>query len=116
MRIPMNKNNLLALTIMTVALLFSFPTMGADKDTVWIDVRSEREYKAEHLDGTEFIPHTVIGEEIGKLKLAKATPIKVFCRSGGRSGIARETLLGMGYTNVENVGGIADAKKLMEAK
>ncbi len=92
----------------------SLPSFAAD--TVWIDVRSEKEYKAEHLDGTEFIPHTQIGEQIGKLNLAKDTPIKLFCRSGGRAGVAEKTLLEMGYTNVENVGGIADAKNLMSAE
>ena len=82
-------------------------------NAVWIDVRSESEYKAEHLDRTEFIPHTEIGEQIGKLNLAKDTPIKLFCRSGHRAGIAEKTLEQLGYTNVENVGGIADVKKLM---
>ena len=102
------------ISIILISLFVSAPALAAD--TVWIDVRSEREYQAEHLDNTVFIPHTQIGEEIGKLNLAKDTPIKLFCRSGGRAGIAKETLNGMGYTNVENVGGIADAKKLMEAQ
>jgi phage shock protein E len=104
-------NKIVTLFVVIASALLSLPTFAAD--TVWIDVRSEQEYQAEHLDGTEFIPHTKIGAEIDKLNLAKDTPIKLFCRSGGRAGIASETLKEMGYTNVENVGGIADAKKLL---
>jgi len=100
-----------ALLMVIASLLFSLPVLAAD--AVWIDVRSEAEYKADHIDNTILIPHTQIGEEIGKLNLAKDTPIKLFCRSGGRAGIAEKTLMGMGYTNVENVGGIADARKVL---
>ena len=108
-----NYRKFTALLIVIASVLFALPVMAADP--VWIDVRSEAEYKADHIDNTILIPHTQIGEEIGKLNLAKDTPIKLFCRSGGRAGIAKETLLGMGYTNVENVGGIADARKVLAA-
>ena len=102
------------LVLIITALFFAgVAQVSLAADTVWIDVRSEKEYQAEHLEGTEFIPHTQIGEQIGKLNLSKDTPIKLFCRSGGRAGIAEKTLMEMGYTNVQNVGGIADAKKLM---
>lgn len=108
----MNKHLALKSALLFVlSLSLSIATYAAD--AVWIDVRSEAEYNAEHLEGTEFIPHTKIADEIGKLNLAKDTPIKLFCRSGGRAGMAESTLKEMGYTNVENVGGIANAKKLM---
>lgn len=102
---------LFTVSFIFIAVSLSLPSFAAD--TVWIDVRSEREYKAEHLEGTEFIPHTQISEKIGSLNIEKDTPIKLFCRSGGRAGVAEKALMEMGYTNVENVGGIADAKKLM---
>lgn len=102
------------LLILAPLLLASFTQISVAADTVWIDVRSEKEYKAEHLDGTKFIPHTEIASQIGKLNLAKDTPIKLFCRSGGRAGTAKKTLLEMGYVNVQNVGGIGDAKELMK--
>jgi len=103
------------IALLLVGATLSSPNTVFATDTVWRDVRSEQDYQADHMEGTEFIPHIQIGEEIGKLNLAKDTPIKLFCRSGGRSGIATETLKGMGYTNVENVGGIEDARKLLAA-
>lgn len=103
-----------SILVLISTLLISTHTLAAE--AVWIDVRSEAEYKAENLEGTQFIPHSEITEQIGKLSLEKDTPIKLFCRSGGRAGIAKKALEEMGYTNVENVGGIKDAKKIKMAK
>ncbi len=82
--------------------------------TVWIDVRTVEEYSQDHMPTTENIPHTEIATRIADLGLDKDTPIKVFCRSGVRAGLALTSLQELGYTNVENVGGIADARKLRQ--
>jgi phage shock protein E len=101
---------LASLVLGAVALLSSLSVSA--EDAVWIDVRTEAEYQADHIEGVPLIPHTQIGEEIGKLSLDKSTPIKLFCRSGGRAGAAKKTLEDMGYTNVENLGAIGDARKV----
>jgi len=100
------------LLVMTLALAFVGSAQA--EEAVWIDVRSLAEYEADHMDDSTLIPHTEIREQIGKLNLAKDTPIKLFCRSGNRAGIAKATLEEMGYSNVENVGSIGDARKLRE--
>ena len=82
--------------------------------TVWIDVRTVAEYEEDHIFNTLNIPHVDIGEQIAGLNISKTTPIKLFCRSGRRSAIALETLTALGYTNLENVGGIADARLVYE--
>ena len=46
----------------------------------------------------------------------KSTPIYVYCRSGRRSQIAKETLKKMGYENVRNLGSIEDSAKTMKLK
>lgn len=78
--------------------------------TVWIDVRSVEEYQEDHMENTENIPHTEIATRIADLGLSKDAEIKLFCRSGVRAGLALTALQELGYTNVENVGGIADAR------
>ncbi len=83
-------------------------------ETVWIDVRSVEEYQEDHMDNTENIPHTEIATRIADLGLSKDAPIKLFCRSGVRAGQALTALQGLGYTNVENVGGIADARAVRQ--
>ncbi len=42
----------------------------------------------------------------------RTTPIRVYCRSGGRGSLAAATLTEMGYTDVKQVtGGIVDWSK-----
>ena len=98
-------------TVTVFALLLSACSMFAPQ-TVWIDVRSVDEYAEDHIANTENIPHTEIVARISDLELSKSTPIKVFCRSGVRAGLALTALEELGYTNVENVGGIADAREV----
>lgn len=98
-------------TIAFLAIVLSACGLFAPK-TVWIDVRSLDEYNEDHIANTENIPHTEIAMQISDLDLDKSTPIKLFCRSGVRAGLALTALQDLGYTNVENVGGIADAREL----
>ncbi|MEX0963974.1 MAG: rhodanese-like domain-containing protein [Pseudohongiellaceae bacterium] len=96
--------------IAALAILLSACSLFAPR-TVWIDVRSLDEYNEDHISNTEHIPHTEIAAQISDLDLDKGTPIKLFCRSGVRAGLALTALEDLGYTNVENVGGIADARE-----
>ena len=96
-------------TIALLAILLSACSLMAPK-TVWIDVRSLDEYNENHISNTEHIPHTEIVAQISDLDLDKSAPIKLFCRSGVRAGLALTALQDLGYTNVENVGGISDAR------
>lgn len=98
-------------TIAFLAIVLSACGLFAPQ-TVWIDVRSLDEYNEDHIENTENIPHTEIAMQISDLDLDKSTPIKLFCRSGVRAGLALTALQDLGYTNVENVGGIADAREL----
>ena len=97
-------------TLLALAVLLASCSLFAPQ-TVWIDVRSLDEYNEDHIENTEHIPHTEIAAQISDLDLNKDTPIKLFCRSGVRAGLALTALEDLGYTNVENVGGIADARE-----
>ncbi|MCW8195407.1 rhodanese-like domain-containing protein [Proteobacteria bacterium 005FR1] len=103
---------LAALVLGFAALLAS--VSASAKEAVWIDVRSGSEYQSDHIAGVPLIPHSEIRAGVGALNIDKDTPIKLFCRSGGRAGVAKTALEEMGYTNVENLGGIADARKVRE--
>ena len=77
---------------------------------VLIDVRTGEEFAAGHLQGARLIPHYRIAEEIAAVAPDKGTPIVLYCRSGRRSEIARQTLLEMGYTEVVDAGGYEQLK------
>lgn len=83
-------------------------------DPVWVDVRSTIEHKISHIEGDLHIPYQDIVDEITKHYPNKETEIKLYCLSGGRSGKAQDWLTQAGYSNVENIGGIADARKHKE--
>ncbi|NND66645.1 MAG: rhodanese-like domain-containing protein [Halioglobus sp.] len=94
-----------------VALILALGALPALADTVWVDVRSSLEHKIDNIEGDTRISHSDIVPEIEKLYPDRDTSIKLYCRSGGRAGKAEEALRAAGYTDVENVGGIGDARK-----
>jgi phage shock protein E len=81
-----------------------------------IDVRTDAEWKDGHIEGAMLIPYDVIGEKIGTVAKDKSKRIYVYCRSGRRSKIAKETLEKLGYKDVVNLGSLEDAAKVMKLK
>ena len=67
-----------------------------------LDVRTEEEYSAGHIPGAILMPYDEIEARFAEPD--KGRPIVVYCRSGRRSAIAKETLVGMGYANVSDFG------------
>jgi|GEM_PF-6862097 len=76
-----------------------------------IDVRTEGEWKAGHIQGAILIPYNQIMSRIGAVTKDKSAPIALYCRSGRRSGIALKALKELGYVNVENLGSLKEARK-----
>ena len=81
-------------------------------DAVWIDVRSPTEYASGHLQQATLIPFDGIEAGVARLQLSKDTPIYLYCAVGGRAEKAKQRLEALDYTNVTNVGGLEDARKL----
>jgi phage shock protein E len=82
-----------------------------DESTAVIDVRTEQEYKAGHLRNSTHIPYGEIKNKIADHVQDKNQKIIVYCRTGRRSGIAKNTLDEMGYTNVINAGSYEKLKE-----
>ena len=79
--------------------------------SVWIDVRTNKEYKAGHKKGALLIPFDEIEKGISELSLPLDAEIYLYCRSGGRAQKALKTLNKIGYKSVTNVGGLKNAIK-----
>ena len=73
--------------------------------SVLLDVRTREEYSEGHIEGSKNIPLQSI-EQVESTIKDKSTPLFVHCRSGARSAQATSILKRMGYTNVEDIGGI----------
>ncbi len=73
---------------------------------VLLDVRTPGEYRGGHIPGSKNLPLEDLGMA-EKMIAAQDTPVFLYCYSGSRSGRAAGLLRRMGYTNVQNIGGIA---------
>lgn len=73
---------------------------------VLLDVRTPEEYRSGHIPGSKNLSLQTI-DRIGSVAENKDTALYVYCQSGARSRQAAGMLKQMGYTNVNNIGGIA---------
>ena len=64
-----------------------------------VDVRTPEEYAEGHVAGAVNIPFDQLARRTSELG-GPGTPVVVYCRSGRRSGVAAETLRGLGYAKV----------------
>ena len=97
--------------LLSLALVMT-PLVAQAEKPVWIDVRTQAEYEQNHIDGDTLIPHKNIVARVSERFPEKDTEIRLYCRSGNRAGIAKSALEEAGYTNVKNMGGIADAREV----
>lgn len=64
-----------------------------------IDVRTEDEFNAGHIDGAVNIPVQIIMKAV--IPLSKDSKIELYCRSGSRARMAELILRHRGFTNIE---------------
>lgn len=83
-------------------------TDTAERNVVYVDVRTPEEYASGHVEGAINIPHTEMDARYGELEAYEDSEIVVYCRSGRRSGIAQDILESEGFGNVTNGGGLSD--------
>lgn len=85
------------ITLATVDLIRGRP------DVMLVDVRDRGEYAAGHIEEAVWIP---LGELPARLdELPRDAVIVTVCRSGRRSGEARDLLLGEGFAGAHNMSG-----------
>ncbi|KAF2805654.1 phage shock protein, partial [Mytilinidion resinicola] len=79
--------------------------------TVLVDVRMPGEYVTGFLGSAINIEY----QDISQLaqRASKTDEITLYCRSGRRSGIARETLKSLGFENVRDIGGLEEARETL---
>ena len=107
------KKIILLIILSSVFALNSFADEKPIAEIV-IDVRTSVEYDSGHIENAINIPYDVIKDKINEITEDKDTLIKLYCRSGRRSGIAKDVLDKLGYKNVTNEGGYEEFKKTLE--
>ncbi len=71
-----------------------------------LDVRTEEEYAQGHIPNSVLVEHDDIPAHIDLLPQDMDATILVYCRTGRRSAEAAQELANMGYTNVNDFGGL----------
>ena len=79
---------------------------AATPGAILLDVRTSEEYRGGHIPGSKNVPLQTI-DKVASVVENKDTALYVYCYSGARSRQAVGHLQQMGYTNVNNIGGIA---------
>ena len=85
---------------------FVVQPISSDEKAFWIDVRTTEEFTSGHVADATNISYDKIKDSAHLLPHDKATQINVYCRSGRRSNIAKTFLIGLGYLNVIDHGGL----------
>jgi len=84
-------------------------TLADEAREYWIDVRTPAEFASGHVDGAVNIEFQLIADQIAELTTDKDATIRLYCRSGRRSGVAKQSLESLGYRNTSNEGSISRA-------
>jgi len=74
-----------------------------------VDVRTPDEFNGGHLAGSINIAVQELNAKLNKIPQGK--PVVVYCRSGNRSSHAARALLAAGYTEVFDLGGLAECAR-----
>jgi phage shock protein E len=90
------------------------PLPEIDKNTFLVDVREAFEFAEDAVKGSVNIPLSKVKTSIDKFKNKES--IIVFCRSGNRSGQAKDILEAQGIKNVHNGGSWLNVRRKIEEK
>ena len=79
------------------------PDAAREENVQLVDVRTDEEYNAGHLDGAIHIPLVKLRERLGELDPAR--PVITYCKGGQRSYYATRILRQSGFDNVNTLAG-----------
>jgi len=77
----------------------------SEEEFLLLDVRTPEEFRSGHIPTARNIPYDRLPG--GLPSAEKDSLVIVYCRSGRRSGIAKQSLEAAGYSNVQDFGGIS---------
>ena len=82
--------------------------LSSQDEYLFLDVREQHEYDDFNL-GARLIPLGDLMGSMDDLEGYKEKEVIIHCRSGQRSGMAKQLMMGAGFKNVRNVlGGVVD--------
>lgn len=77
----------------------------ANKDLQLIDVRTPGEREEGFIENSKLIDYNAEGFKDKLLELDKTKPVYIYCQSGGRSALASEMMMELGFSEVYDLQG-----------
>lgn len=90
---------------------FAVASYAAQNEVVILDVRTPEEYQDRHLKDSLLIDFNKPNFKERVAKLDRDKSYKLYCRTGNRSGQAVDAMKSLGFTDLENLGGVEEAAK-----
>ncbi len=83
----------------------------SEGNIVLVDTREESEYASGHIENALLLPRGILEFKIGNSPelIDKSKAVLIYCRTGGRSAMAAQTMQELGYNNVLSLAGGFDA-------
>ena len=79
--------------------------LSNDEEFILLDIRTEDEYQAGHIQGAQWFPRGKLEYYVQDLIKDPESRVVLYCRTGGRSALATLTMHDMGYINVVDLNG-----------
>lgn len=83
-----------------------------DEGALLLDVRTNDEFEAGHVEGAKLIPHDQVAARVDEISELlggdRGKPIVLYCRSGNRTKKARTALEQAGFTQVVDLGAMSN--------
>ena len=80
--------------------------LAIEHEALLVDVRTPEEFADGHYPGAINIPHETILDGLNQLGVTADIAVILYCRSGNRSGQAKQVLQQKGFTEARNAGGL----------
>ncbi len=90
------------------------PAPGHLRNAVIVDVRTPAEFATGHATAAVNVPMGELEERIAQVVPDKTSPVTVYCQTGGRSAAAKTVLQRLGYSEVTDLGSLANARKRLQ--
>ena len=78
-----------------------------------VDVRTAEEFSAGHVNGALNIPHDQVGANLAQFGTDHSKAIVLYCRSGKRADMAKQTLNKARFNSVLNAGSYEELEKAL---
>jgi rhodanese-related sulfurtransferase len=99
--------------LLFILILIVQEDLFASEDLI-LDVRTDNEWNNGFIQDAKHIPISDLKERLNEIQAFKDQPIFTYCAAGKRAERAKNILIENGFTNVTNLGGIADASKELD--